>query len=115
MCVAGQSVDTYFLCFCLNIPQGIMRKVCTLILKNNDINTVNHGTSAKASPFHALSILASVLVLISETLEYIVYLLFTNLTTRGSWKKRARRDPCKTTRPIHLVTLFTDCSNTSNL
>ena len=28
----------------------------------------------------------------------------------GSWKKRARRDtpPCKTTRPIHLVKLFTD-------
>ena len=33
----------------------------------------------------------------------------------GSWKKRARRDPCKTTRPIHLVKLFTDSSNTSNL
>ena len=33
----------------------------------------------------------------------------------GSWKKRARRDLCKTTRPIHLVKLFTDSSNTSNL
>ena len=33
----------------------------------------------------------------------------------GSWKKRARRDPSKTTRPIHLVKLFTDSSNTSNL
>ena len=33
----------------------------------------------------------------------------------GSWKKRDRRDPCKTTRPIHLVKLFTDSSNTSNL
>ena len=33
----------------------------------------------------------------------------------GSWKKRARRDPCKTTRPIHLVKLFTDSSNTANL
>ena len=35
--------------------------------------------------------------------------------TTGSWKKRARRDPCKTTRPIHLVKLFTDSSNTANL
>ena len=33
----------------------------------------------------------------------------------GSWKKRARRDPCKTTRPIHLVKLFTNSSNTSKL
>ena len=33
----------------------------------------------------------------------------------GSWKKCARRDPCKTTRPIHLVKLFTNSSNTSNL
>ena len=31
------------------------------------------------------------------------------------WLKRARRDPCKTTRPIHLVKLFTDSSNTANL
>ena len=28
---------------------------------------------------------------------------------RGSWKKRARRNPCKTTRPSHLVKLFTNC------
>ena len=33
----------------------------------------------------------------------------------GSRKKRARRDPCKTTRPIHLVKLFTNSSKTSNL
>ena len=31
------------------------------------------------------------------------------------YKKRARRDLCKTTRPIHLVKLFTNSSNTSNL
>ena len=32
---------------------GIMRKGCTLILKKCDLNTVNDGASAKASPFHA--------------------------------------------------------------
>ena len=31
-----------------------MWKVCTLILKNIDINTANDRGSAKASPFHAL-------------------------------------------------------------
>ena len=31
--------------------------------------------------------------------------------TCGSWKKRARLDLCKTTRPIHLVKLFTNSSN----
>ena len=38
-----------------------------------------------------------------------------NVLHLRSWKKRARRDPCKTTRPIHLVKLFTDSFNTSNL
>ena len=35
--------------------------------------------------------------------------------TMSLWKKRVRHDPCKTTRPIHLVKLFTNSSNTSNV
>ena len=34
-----------------------MRKGCTLIVKKSDLNPVNDGASAKASPFHALIVL----------------------------------------------------------
>ena len=56
---------------------------------------------------------------------YIVLLISINLLLKkiyrssaslwGSWKKRTRHDPCKITRPSHLVKLFTNSSNTSNL
>ena len=54
------------------------------------------------------------------TAQYLIQRLDTEnichyITTIWSWKKRARRDPCKTTRPIYLVKLFTDSSNTANL
>ena len=47
--------------FCFNIPQDPSRVLCgrdaRLLLRKCDLNTANDGASAKASPFHALTVL----------------------------------------------------------
>ena len=64
---------------------------------------------------HPVAILRAVLCTICSLSIFVSDALGDHMVEGGSWKKRARRDPCKTTRPIHLVKLFTNSSKTSNL